>query len=253
MKVLLISVDGMRPDAIADLDAFRRIKEKASYTLKARTIFPSVTLPSHMSLFHSVPPERHGTTDNTYTPQVRPVRGITEALERHDLFSAIFYNWAEMRDITKPSSIIYSYMANECIYGEVSDKWVADMTADFIKNHRADFLFMYLGWTDSAGHDKGWMSDEYLRVVASAWDHIERVISELDEDDTVIITADHGGHDRGHGTMMDEDMTIPVICMGPDFEPGRELEDVSIMDIAPTITKIFGVKPEKEWVGKPLF
>ncbi len=46
----------------------------------AQTVTPSVTLPCHMSLFHSVTPQRHGTTTNTYAPQVRPVRGLCEVL-----------------------------------------------------------------------------------------------------------------------------------------------------------------------------
>ena len=47
----------------------------ATYSLTAQTVMPSVTLPCHMSLFHSVEPLRHGTTDNVYMPQVRPVKG----------------------------------------------------------------------------------------------------------------------------------------------------------------------------------
>ena len=37
---------------------------------------PSVTLPCHMSLFHSVDPDRHGITTNGYVPQVRPIKGM---------------------------------------------------------------------------------------------------------------------------------------------------------------------------------
>ena len=46
----------------------------------AQTVMPSVTLPCHMSLFHSVAPDRHGILTNTYTPQVRPINGICEQL-----------------------------------------------------------------------------------------------------------------------------------------------------------------------------
>lgn len=59
MKVLLALLDGMRPDSITNVP-------------EAQTVFPSVTLPCHISLFHSVDPDRHGITTNTYTPQVRP-------------------------------------------------------------------------------------------------------------------------------------------------------------------------------------
>ncbi|MDO4829744.1 MAG: alkaline phosphatase family protein, partial [Clostridia bacterium] len=79
-KVVLILVDGMRPDAVLTCGNEKmkaRINECA-YTLHARTVMPSVTLPCHMSLFHSVDPDRHGILTNTYVPQVRPVEGLYE-------------------------------------------------------------------------------------------------------------------------------------------------------------------------------
>ena len=65
-KVILISIDGMRADGLQQCGNpyLEELKKMASYTFCARTVFPSITLPCHMSLFHSVPPERHGTTNN---------------------------------------------------------------------------------------------------------------------------------------------------------------------------------------------
>ena len=83
MKVILISVDGMRPDSLKYVPLAGKFMEKSSYTLCARTVFPSVTLPCHMSMFHSVGPERHGVTTNIFTPQVRPINGLAEQL--HEL------------------------------------------------------------------------------------------------------------------------------------------------------------------------
>ena len=81
-KVILISIDGMRPDGFLQCgNPFAQdMMRLGSYTLDGRTVFPSVTLPCHMSLFHSVPPERHGITTNTYMPQVRPVSGLFEQI-----------------------------------------------------------------------------------------------------------------------------------------------------------------------------
>ena len=68
----------------------------------------------------------------------------------------------------------------------------------------------------------------------------------------VIVTADHGGHDRTHGTPLPEDMTIPVVFCGPKFEKGKTLSGVSIKDIAPTVTALLGVEPDEDWEGKSL-
>ena len=66
-KVVLILVDGMRPDGMLKCGHpfVEELMKKSSYSLTAKTVFPSVTLPCHMSLFHSVDPDRHGVTTNT--------------------------------------------------------------------------------------------------------------------------------------------------------------------------------------------
>ena len=81
MKVLLILVDGMRPDALPHIAKSQQIIQKGAACLNATTVFPSVTLPCHISLFHSVDPDRHGIITNLYTPMVRPINGICEQLK----------------------------------------------------------------------------------------------------------------------------------------------------------------------------
>ena len=90
---------------------------------------------------------------------------------------------------------------------------------------------------------------EDLYATEELW---EQELATLSEDYTVIITADHGGHDRTHGTDLPEDMTIPLFIMGENFEPGTKLENVSILDIAPTIADVLGAPPDAEWEGKSL-
>lgn len=61
MKVLMILVDGMRPDSIADIQLAQNLIAASASTMAAKPVMPSVTLPCHMSLFHSVTPSRHRT------------------------------------------------------------------------------------------------------------------------------------------------------------------------------------------------
>ncbi len=101
-KVLLVLVDGMRPDSLRRcghpfVDEFLA---QSACALDALTVMPSVTLPCHMSLFHSVDPGRHGVLTNVYTPQVRPIPGLCEQLRLHGKTSGFFYNWEELRDLS---------------------------------------------------------------------------------------------------------------------------------------------------------
>ena len=80
----------------------------------------------------------------------------------------------------------------------------------------------------------------------------------ISEDYSIIVLADHGGHDRDHGTDMPEDMTIPVLLNGPAFDPEQPVHGsadgghISILDIAPTIAKLLDVPPVREWEGVSL-
>lgn len=253
MKVILILPDGMRPDSLADIETAQKIMSESSYTLDARTVAPSVTLPCHISLFHSVTPQRHGTTTNTYMPQVRPVNGLCEVLKAADKKCAIFYNWEEIRDVSRPNSIAHAcFYAGRRIGYKLAGEELTDSAIEYLKKYDADFTFIYYGYPDMQGHNFGWMTDEYMEAVQSSWNNIEKLMNELGNEYTCIITADHGGHDRTHGTEMPEDMLIPVIIKGKDFEKGKDLGNINIMDIAPTVAKLLGVRPDDEWEGKSI-
>lgn len=251
-KVVLILVDGMRPDGMMQCgNPFaQKLLETSSYTLNARTVMPSVTLPCHMSLFHSVDPGRHGVTTNLYTPQVRPVFGLDHQLDAAGLKCAHFITWEELRDLNRPDELYYSLLINQHKYTD-TDNSITDAAIGYILKESPDFTFLYLGETDEVGgHSCGWMSGQYMRSVSKALGCIKRVIEALPENYTVIVLADHGGHDRSHGTEMPEDMTIPVVIHGPGWNAGKDLGEVSIKDIAPTVAHLLGARPAKEWEGK---
>ena len=77
-KVILISIDGMRPDGLLQCGNpfVETLMKKSAHTLEGSSMIPSVTLPCHMSIFHSVTPERHGMLTNDYVPMVRPVNSL---------------------------------------------------------------------------------------------------------------------------------------------------------------------------------
>ena len=252
-KTILILVDGMRPDAVVRTGhrVVDELKAHSVYTLGAQTVMPSVTLPCHMSLFHSVTPQRHGILSNTYVPQVRPVRGLCEVLSAADKKCAFFFNWEELRDLSRPGSLAYSKFISGRYGYEASNEALTDDAIAYVNAEKPDFAFLYLGFVDEAGHGYGWMGEEYMYSVKESLDCIERVMNSVPEDYTIIITADHGGHDRSHGSDMPEDMTIPLFVYDRARE-GGELADANIMDIAPTITALAGVSPDRDWEGHDL-
>ena len=253
-KVILILVDGMRPDGMLKCNNpfVEKLISNSEYTLNAKTVMPSMTLPCHFSLFHSVKPERHGITTNLYTPQVRPVEGLVDRLSGYGKKCAFFYTWEELRDLCRPGKLNHSILLNILDYENV-DCDITEKAISYIRDENPDFTFLYLGQTDEiGGHRFGWMTQEYLHYINNAFSCIEKVFNSVDDSYNIIVMADHGGHDRTHGENIKEDMTIPVLLSGPLFEKGKELNDVSILDVAPTVAAILNTPCPDEWEGKSL-
>ena len=164
----------------------------------------------------------------------------------------MYFGWEPLRDIGQPKSLARSSFIHARGEDDVDNK-LTDMALSRIRDAQPDFVFLYLVETDEkGGHDNGWMSQEYLRRISIAIDNAKRMIENFGDEYTVIIMADHGGHDRTHGTELPEDMTIPLFFCGPDFIPGETISDASLLDIAPTIAEIMGFAGDSDWEGKSL-
>ena len=253
MKTLLILVDGMRPDALANCKAAQKVMANSVYTLNAQTVMPSVTLCCHMSLFFSMIPEHHKTQGNTYVPPSRQLLSLFDILAIRKKNVASFYSWGQLRDLCHPASFGYSLLINGSRFGyESANNRLTDAAIGYIGETDPDLTFLYLGYPDEAGHAHGWMGEEYMESLENSWENIARIMEAIPKDYAVIITADHGGHDHTHGTEMPEDMTIPLIFAGAERDLIGNLEDVNIIDIAPTIAELSGAEPPADWEGKSL-
>ncbi len=253
-KVILILVDGMKGDSVLNCknNFAKMCADTYACKLDAQTMAPSSTLPCHMSLFLSVPPLRHGVLTNTYVPQVRPVASLFNVLHGAGKKSAMFYNWEELRDLSSPGELSHSLYIKDEMFGDTGDVLTQSALA-YIDKKSPDFVFLYLGCSDFIGHKYGWDSAEYTKAISDSFDCINKVYDKAGEAYTIIITSDHGGHDRTHGTEMPEDMTIPVILISDYFKANKKLpSSVSILDIAPTIASMLNLPCNEEWEGKSL-
>lgn len=256
-KVLLVLVDGMRPDSIpcCGNPAYQKYFEEGAHTYGAQTTFPPITLPAHMSLFHSVKTERHGVWTNTFVPMNHPINSLFETISLYKKRSAVFYSWQQMGNIwANHNNVSFSWMMNLHNYWKTMNVDVPETKAckEHIAEYTPDFVWLYLGMVDEFGHGFGWMSKEYLKCVRKATECIMDIVNFLPPEYSLIVTADHGGHERNHGDNIPEDMTIPITCHGPMFGKGKVLSDVNIIDIAPTITDILGISADPDWEGKSL-
>ncbi|MGC1376125.1 MAG: ectonucleotide pyrophosphatase/phosphodiesterase [Anaerolineales bacterium] len=256
--IILILVDGMRPDGLlqANTSTLKRLMLTGSYSLQARTVLPSFTLPCITSLIFGVAPTRHGTLTNTFASHAWKTPGLIDLLHTAGYKTASFMNWEPLRDLSRAGALELSICLNTSelpnLLFEESDATLTSLAIAALAWHPVDFIFFYLGCVDTAGHTHGWMSPEYISAIENADLCIERLLGALPEETTVFITADHGGVGNSHGADSDEEMTTPLIMAGPGLPKGEISLPVSILDIAPTIAACAGVTPPSEWEGKPL-
>jgi len=249
---LFVMIDGLRPDALAKIDCptLSGLRARGASTLSARSVMPSVTLPCHTSIFHAVPPTRHGVVTNDWQPMARPLPGLMDVTKGAGKRCATIYNWEPLRNLSQPLSLDFSWY-RDLSYFENGDDLTADAAIQYIPELNPDFAFVYFGTVDTWGHRFGWMSDEYLRQAERVDRQLGRVLAALPEGYHIIVQADHGGHDRTHGTEMPEDMTIPWIAAGPQIRQGYTIQGaVSLIDTTPTLARILNVPVHRDWEGR---
>lgn len=256
-RVLLCSMDGVRPDAIqaAPTPTIDRLAREGAVSWTARTVMPSCTLPCHTSMLRGVDTPRHGITSNTFHPIVRPVPSLIEAAHDQGRCTGAFYNWEELRDLAAPGKLNVSVMNSDC-KSAAGDQHIADLAVSYVNRLDLEMIFLYFGWPDECGHRNGWMSAPYLDAISNADACLGRVLDAIAqlgraEETTTLVVSDHGGHERTHGTDQDDDMLIPWVLHGPNVRSGHAIqEQVYIYDSCVTLAHILCLTPSPEWDGR---
>ncbi|MCB9151381.1 MAG: alkaline phosphatase family protein [Caldilineaceae bacterium] len=252
-KVVFVMLDGVRPDAITPdtTPTLEALCRRGAYTMQARSVMPSVTLPCHTSIFHSVPPSRHGIVTNDWQPMARPLPGLVDVAKEAGLRCGFIHNWEPLRNLNRPESLYFVYYLDNCYSDPLGDHEMARQAVQAIDTHNLDFAFVYFGTVDVAGHRHGWMSEGYFEQLTRVDQAVALLLDGLPDDTTLIIQADHGGHERTHGTDMDDDMLIPWMITGPGIRQNYAIQSaVSLLDTAPTIAHLLGLTPHRDWEGR---
>jgi arylsulfatase A-like enzyme len=258
-NVVVVSVDGLRPDAIEAYAAptLKRLMREGSYTLAASTIHPSKTLPSHTSMLTGQPPEKHGVLwNNVATADADSIDlpNVFSVARGHGYSTAAFFSKAKFQPLQLRGTLDYS-QAPGGLFGRWSSARTVSDVAKYLERAHPNVLFVHLTDPDAAGHRAGWMTPEYGRAVLSADAALERLIDVAQRrygagGFSLIVTADHGGHDRNHGTDDPRDVTIPWIAWGQGVKPGLlDQSTVSTMDTASTVLWLLGLTEPTDWAG----
>ncbi|HBX47246.1 alkaline phosphatase family protein [Limibacterium fermenti] len=127
------------------------------------------------------------------------------------------------------------------------DEKVSIEAAKSIREDAPDLSWVYLWYTDDAGHNEGngAVFDEYVRKadkqIARIWESIKYRESHFDEEWMIVVTTDHGRTENGysHGGQSSCERTTWISTNVPVNKYFRN-ENVAIIDIAPSICRFMG-------------
>ncbi len=253
--VVIVSFDGMRFDASRRAHApnLDRLRREGLEATSATTIQNTTTLPSHASMLTGSEQGAHGMDFDDFRPERGFIRVPTIFQTAHDagFSTAMFVSKTKLRHIAVPGSLdVWSLPHWSC-------ERVATAAAGYIVSAAPGITFVHFSEPDDAGHMHRWMSARYLAAIRRTDACLGTVIDAIERrrgHDRVLlmVTADHGGHRRGHGTQRPIDLHIPWIAWGRSVRHGSFDTPMRTTDTAATALAALGLARPSWMVGEPV-
>ena len=232
-KVLLIGIDGVRPDVLAEVPTpnIDALAASGWYTAEARTTTPSVSGPSWSSMLTGVWPEKHGVTDNSFAGRDYDTwPGFLTLVERErpELATFAAVDWLPLAELPDGDPVLSAAIDQRVTVDGYDLGWaeadgeVASRAVLHLVEADPDAMFVYLGNPDETSHQHGSIGAEYRDAIALADRHVGMLIDAVrvrryahDENWLVLVSTDHGRReDGGHGGDSPEEMTIFILASG---------------------------------------
>lgn len=261
-KVLLIGIDGVRPDVLAEVSTpvMDSLAAGGWYTAEARTTTPSVSGPSWSSMLTGVWPAKHGVVDNGFEGRrYAEYPGFLTLVERERPGLATFaaLDWMPLASLDGGGPVlsgeidtIVAVDGYELGWAE-ADSVVASRAAQHLASAAVDAAFVYLGNPDETSHRHASIGVEYRDAIALSDRHVGWLVDALrarpayaEEDWLVLISTDHGRReDGGHGGDSPEEMMIFILASGPSTGgwPAAGSRPTYIVDVPTTALHHLGV------------
>lgn len=254
-RVLVISLDGARPDALlmVGAEAILALAARGAVTWEAQTVHPAVTLPAHASMLTGLSIDEHELDhNNSFYPCVSiDARTFVTLAQEAGYRAAMVVGKEKLCQFHQSDAVDYTF-------ARAGDRSVVDRALELIADDY-EVIFVHLPNPDYFGHSAGWMSPVYLTELKYTDAQVGRLLTALDENDLtsstlVILTADHGGHDFSHGLDIPEDRHIPWIIAGAGVVPGADLGDnVNIGATAATVLWALGLSLPETDFSEPMY
>jgi len=213
--VILVSMDGFRPDYLARgvTPNLNRLAAAGARAVAMRPSFPSITFPNHYTLVTGMRPDHHGIVDNTMIDKAVSDRRFTlsnaEAVVDRRWWDQAEPVWvtAERHGIRTgtmfwPGSEAAIHGVRPTVAPRFDGKLPADARVDMLLSwldrpagQRFGFMTLYFDDVDHAGHTFGPAAPQTTEAVALVDQAIGRLLEGLASrhiDANLVIVSDHG-------------------------------------------------------------
>ena len=206
--VVIIIVDGLRPDVLllADAPAIHGLARGGAYSFWARTTDVAITLPSCTSMLTGVSPQKHQVTWNGAVPAGKSgypaVPTVLEMATQAGRVTALVAGKSKFTALAKAGTVTHASVPTAV---KSSDEAVAAEAGRMIQDFQPALLCVHFPDVDAAGHSQGWGSPAQLAQVARTDAQVAKVLAALERaglraSTVVLLSADHGGAGKGHGS-----------------------------------------------------
>lgn len=265
-KVLIIGIDGVRPDVLAEVPTpnIDALAANGTFSDAAQTGRPTVSGPGWSSLLIGVWPAKHGVTNNDFTGKHYDrypdfLTRIEQVRPELETFAAL--DWVQLGADTLGGPVISDVIdEKEVVDGYVlgwaaADSVVVDRSVRALRDGDVDAAFVYLGNPDETSHESGAIGPEYRDAIALSDRHVGMLVDALRarptfarEDWLILVSTDHGRRaDGGHGGDSPEESTIFYIASGPSAVVGSPATPPAIVDVAVTALAHLGIPIDPAW------
>jgi len=228
----------------ADMPTVKRMMAQGASSIYTQCIMPSNSWANWVSLFS-------GTLIRQRNSRQFPTIFSLVNNDSQEIRSVFFYEWSDLDRIC-PDDITVKRRI-------LSDLESTENIVSYITSVKPFFTAVVFNEPDSAGHGSGWGSAAYNAKLTELDGYIaaieQAVIDAGIYDNTVfVLSSDHGGSYRGHGTNNPLHRRIPIIFYGRGIKQGHTIShpESGICNIDPTMALILGLGIPPEWRARPL-
>ncbi len=208
----VIGVDGMGSfNKQANTPNLDRIFQNGAVTYDALSMDPTISAENWGAMLLGSTPVVHGLTNGfvgrfEYTNRELPSVFTRIRRAYPEAYLASVVNWDPINHGIIEHDVGVDFATAE------NDDFLTPMILERIAE-KPKFLFVQFDDVDGAGHGKTYGSDEYLKAVEHADALIGRIFDAYEKagilDETLfVVTADHGGIRRGHGTYTETEKRV---------------------------------------------